>query len=66
VAAKLRIFVDGKVPRNLDELDDLNRALNDLAAVHGVEMAKVDIQFHATSKTFSAFWPTDTVLPTNG
>lgn len=63
MAAKLRIFVDGKLPRNLDELDDLHRALTALSSQHAVDMSKVDIQFDSANKSFSAFWPTEAVLP---
>jgi hypothetical protein len=64
--AKLRIFVDGPLPKNADELDDLNRAMTALTEVHGVELRKVSLQWSSSSKQFSAFYATETILPVNG
>lgn len=66
MAAKLRIYVDGPMPKNADELDDLNRALNRLTEVHGVELKKVALQWASNSKQFSAFYSTDRILPIDG
>ena len=63
---KLRVYVDGPLPKNADELDDLNRAFLAMAAVHGVDLGKVTLAYSASSKSFSAFYATDRVLPVDG
>jgi hypothetical protein len=60
---KLRVFVDAPIPRNADELDDLNRALIALGQVHGVELGKMTLQWSSSSKQVSVFYATSAVLP---
>ena len=63
---KLRVYVDAPLPKNADELDDLNRAMMALTKVHGVDPEKVSLQWSSQSKQVSAFYPTNQVLPVNG
>lgn len=61
--AKLRIYIDGPLPRNADEFDDLNRAFQALTEVHNVDPGKVTLAYAGDRKSFSAFYATDKVLP---